>query len=910
MKKVTVFSVLSALFLMSAAVAEAQSIKGVIVDAKSGETLIGAFVEVVGGTQNSISALDGSYSLDRIGASKVSIKVSYLGYLDRELTDVRVPQEALVIEMTPDEQMLEATTVTAEQQRNTDASLMRIARESPVIISNVSAQEIGRTQDSNAGEVIRRIPGVSLIDEKSVMVRGLSQRYNNVWINGGAAPSSEADSRAFSFDLVPSSQIDNLTIIKVPASEYPADYSGGFILIGTKDVPEKNSFSVSAGGNFNDRSYRDFTRINGKLGSLPGGMNAELQGFGNRTVDLTANSLDNDWSTSSINPLSDRKLAASLTRRFEKNGHKFGLNASVNWSEEFRTLANMQNNLFGVYDYKNGKSNYLRHSIDNQYNDNSRLGAMLNLTWLTADGVSKFQFKNIFNRIDNRRYTERDGVSAQANQERSAEYFQRSRTTYNGQLTGQHHFESNLLDWCAGWSYADRIVPDRRRYLVNDALESGVYALTTGNDISREWTALYENISSLSVNDRQTFTLMDREAYVKAGVYGEYRSRRYNTRNFIYNWNVYNNTLPSGFRQYDIPSLLSDSQYFGEDRLHLLEQLQMRDNYRGNNILGAAYLTASLPLGKLSILAGLRFEHNDMELISNTRNTEVSESSRHYVTDDIFPSVSATWRFSDKHNLRASYGRSINRPEFREVSSSVYYDFDLASDVQGNTDLRSCYIDNVDLRYEFYPSRGETVSLAAFYKHFDSPIEWTYTVAGGTDLVYSYKNALSADNYGLELDLRKDLGFIGLEDFSLSFNGALIRSHVHFEEGSREADRPMQGQSPYLINTGLFYNNKDLGLDVAVLYNRIGRRIIGVGRSEGSTGGEDIARVPDSYEMPRNSLDFTLSKSLGGHFDIKFYVRNILGEEVVYKQFEGDIEQIARSWNPGRNIGIQFIYTL
>ena len=183
-------------------------------------------------------------------------------------------------------------------------------------------------------------------------------------------------------------------------------------------------------------------------------------------------------------------------------------------------------------------------------------------------------------------------------------------------------------------------------------------------------------------------------------------------------------------------------------------------------------------------------------------------------------------------------------------------------------------------------------------------------MAGGTDLVYSYKNALSADNYGLELDLRKDLGFIGLENFSLSFNGALIQSHVHFEEGSREADRPMQGQSPYLINTGLFYNNKDLGLDIAVLYNRIGRRIIGVGRSEGSTGGEDIARVPDSYEMPRNSLDFTLSKSLGGHFDIKFYVRNILGEEVVYKQFEGDIEQIARSWNPGRNIGLQFIYTL
>ncbi len=910
MKKVKRVFVLAVLALCSVLTAEAQSIRGVIVDAQSGETLIGAFVEVVGGTQKAISALDGSFSLDRISVSKVSVKVSYLGYLDLEMKDVKVPQEALVIKLTPDEQMLEATTVTAEQQRNTEASLLRIARESPVIISNVSAQEIGRTQDSNAGEVIRRIPGVSLIDEKFVMVRGLSQRYNNVWINGGAAPSSEADARAFSFDLVPSSQIDNLTIVKVPASEYPADYSGGFILIGTRDVPEKNSLSVSAGGNFNDRSYRNFVKANGTLKSLAGGMGAALTGFGGKTVDLRANSFDNDWSVSTVNPASDRKLAASLSRRFESRGHSFGLNASVNWSEEFRTLKDMENNLFGVYDHKNGKSNYLRHSVDNQYNDNSRLGAMLNFTWLTAGGGSKMQFKNIFNRIDNRRYTSREGVSAQANQERSAEYFYRSRTTYNGQLTGQHHLGSNRLDWCAGWSYADRIVPDRRRYMVNDALESGVYALTTGNDISREWTELHENISSLSLNDAQTFSLMDREACIKAGFYGEYRTRHYNTRQFIYNWNAYDNTLPEGFRQLDIPTMLSDASFLSEDRLHLLEQQRMRDNYRGNNIQGAAYLTASLPLGRLSILAGLRFEHNDMELVSNTRNTAVSESSRHYLTDDLFPSLSATYRLGDRHNLRFSYGRSINRPEFREVSSSVYYDFDLASDVQGNTELRSCHIDNLDLRWEFYPSRGETVSLAAFYKHFDSPIEWTYTVAGGTDLVYSYKNALSADNYGLELDLRKDLAFIGLENFSLSFNGALIRSRVRFEEGAKEADRPMQGQSPYLINTALFYNSKSLGLDAALLYNRIGRRIIGVGRSEGTSGGEDVAKVPDSYEMPRNSLDFTLSKNLGKHFDIKFYMRNILGEAVLYKQFEGDVEQTARSWNPGRNIGLQFIYTL
>ena len=886
------------------------TVSGVVKDARTGDTLIGAFVEVADCDAKAISAMDGTFSLVGVPVGSVRLKVSYLGYVDAVLEDVRCPSDGVEIEMAEDGQMLAATTVTAEQRRDTQASLMRITRETPLIISNVSAQEISRTQDSNAGEVIRRVPGISLIDDKFVMVRGLSQRYNNVWINGAAAPSSEADARAFSFDLIPSSQIDNLTIVKVPSAEYPADYSGGFILIQTRDVPERNSFNISAGGNFNDRSFKDFLSYGGRLEQLPGGIGASLAGFGDRTVDLTANGLDNDWSVRETSPLGDRKLSASLSRRWEWGGHRLGLSAAANWSEEFRTLAPMQNNLFGIYDRQNDRPNYLRHSIDSQYNDNRRFGAMLNMTWIVPSGVAKHQLKNIFNSIDNRRYTFREGISAQANEERSAEYFHRSRTTWNGQLSGTYYLGDNTLEWCSGWSYADRIVPDRRRYLVSDALESGVLALSTGNDISREWTDLREGIASLSVSDRQTFEIGGQEAYIKAGVYGEARARRYNTRVFFYNWNVYDNTLPDGFQRMDVPGLLSAPEYFGEDRLHLLEEKRMRNNYRGKDRLGAAYLSVSVPLGRLELLGGVRYEYNDMELISNTRNSQLSESSRHYVSGGFFPSATATWRLDRRQNLRLSYGRSVNRPEFREVSSSVYYDFDLASDVQGNVELDNCFIDNVDLRYEFYPASMETVSVAAFYKHFNSPIEWTYTVSGGTDLIYSYKNALSADNYGLELDLRKSLAFVGLDNLSISFNGALIRSKVRFEEGAREEDRPMQGQSPYLVNGGLFYSSERLGLDIALLYNRIGKRIIGVGRTEGSIGGEDQARVPDSYEMPRNSLDLTFSKKIGSRLDLKLHFRNLLGEGIIYKQFEGETGQITRAYNPGRNIGLQLTYNL
>lgn len=915
----------------------AQQIKGVVIDQKSKETLIGAVVTVDGTNVKAITNIDGNFQIDGLDKEKTyTLYINYVGYKTQKIDGVQAKDADQVIALQPDEQQLKEVTITAVERRNTDAAMIQVAKNSPVIVSNVSAQEISRTQDTNAGEVIRRVPGVSLIDDKFVMVRGLSQRYNNVWVNGGAVPSSEADSRAFSFDIIPSSQIDNLTIVKSPTAEYPADYSGGFIIVNTKEIPAENSFNIAVGGNWNTSSaFKDFSYSKGSgtdflgfdngLRNLNGGIHADLnpqldangKPVGDYATSLLGNGLNNDWLIKNKKPLGDLKLAASLNQRWMLGGRTLGMLAALNYTNEYRTYENMENNLYGIYDAANDKPNYLRHSVDDQYNNNVRLGAMLNFTFLSKYGNHKYQLKNIFNQLATSRYTWRDGVSAQSNLERSAEYYYRSRTTYNGQLTGKHTFTSDALDWSIGYAYANRHLPDRRRYLIDDAPESGVYALSTGNDISREWTQLDEHILSLGVNNKHHFKFGNFEPDLQVGAYGEYRSREYQTRNFIYNWNVSANNMPPGFRHSHIPTLLTSEANMGYDKLYLLEEKQMRNNYRGHNTLGAGYLAMSLPFGKLGIHAGVRFEHNDMELISNSRDYEKSESSRHYKTDDVFPSLNTTYKISDQHQVRLSYGRSINRPEFREVSSSVYYDFDLASNVQGNTELKNCYVDNLDLRYEWYPSRGELISLAVFYKHFDSPIEWTYTVAGGTDLIYSYKNAKSANNYGVELDIRKNLGFIGLKDFSWSFNGALIKSKVQFEKGSKEKNRPMQGQSPYLINTGIFYKNEPLKMDIALLYNRIGKRIIGVGRSEGSTGDDSNSRVPHSYEMPRNTIDFSLAKKFGEHLELKLNVRDLLAEKIYYKQFadvtysdgsKKEVEEIARCYKPGRNIGLQAIY--
>lgn len=230
-------------------------------------------------------------------------------------------------------------------------------------------------------------------------MRGLSQRYNNVWINGGAAPSSEADSRAFSFDMIPSGQIDNMMIVKTPTAEYPADYTGGFILINTKEIPTSNSLHLTLGGSCNTQtafrtflspksSPTDFLGFDSGMRSLSGGMDAKLStlgtnGGGNPMIDLLHNGLNNDWHVRQYTPWADLKLAADWSRSWSLDGAKLGLIGAFNYSNEYRTICGMVNNFYAAYDTDNDRINPLRLSTDDQYTHSARLGAMLNLTLLS-----------------------------------------------------------------------------------------------------------------------------------------------------------------------------------------------------------------------------------------------------------------------------------------------------------------------------------------------------------------------------------------------------------------------------------------------------------------------------------------------------------------------------------------------
>lgn len=750
---------------------EAGIVKGTIFDKDTKEPLIGASVMATPGNAGMATDVDGNYSI-RLNAGNYNFRISYIGYCDTLITR-RIPAGdeivALDIPMRPDATSLAEVTVTAIARRDTESAMIEEEKESDVVQTGVSAQQIAKTQDKDASEVIRRVPGISIIDDKFVMVRGLSQRYNNVWLNGGAVPSSEPDSRAFSFDIIPSSQLDNIVIVKSPAPEYPSDFTGGFVMVRTKYQPVDQGFDISVGTSWNDMThFRNFRDYKGGGKYYTGGFDAPLltyPGYPNR-IDLLANGFNNDWKIYDRKPIGDLKINASYNNRWKfESGAALGLLASVNYSDAYRTLLNMENSLYGPYDVTNDSPVYLRKATDNQYTNDRKLGALLNLSFLPHNDSHRFEWKNIYNRIVKNRYSDRVGFNSQPDNIQDMEYYYSTRNTFNSQLTGRHDFSAvSQLDWSAGYAYSDRDMPDRRLIQLTDRTDQrmGIYR------ISREFTRLREHTASLNTNYRHEFSLGEIKPVLKTGLYGEYRHRNYDVREFQYGWQP-DNTLPAGFMfDPDVAGKVLIPENYGPDKLYLYENVNFLNSYKASSKQISGYAGINIPWRTLTLYAGVRYEYVDQLLRMNTRQSEESLQNTHYYYKDFFPSVNVSYRFNEHHQIRSAYGRTTNRPEFRELAPTVYYDFDLGSSVMGNYDLKAAYIQNVDLRYEWYPSKNEIVSVALFYKNFKDPIEWTYTVAGGTDLVYSYINAKGANNYGIELDIRKNLGFIGLDDFSLS----------------------------------------------------------------------------------------------------------------------------------------------
>lgn len=907
-------------FLALTVQAQTGVICGTVTDAKFKEPLIGATVSIEGTTIGAITDIDGNFRIEKVQPGKYILQASYVSYKTETIKDVAVvsrQETVLRIELSDADLQLQNVVVVAQRKLGTETAVLNTVRKSLPVVSGISAQQISKTQDSDAAEVLRRIPGITIVDDRFIVVRGLAQRYNNVWLNNATTPSSETDNRAFSFDVLPSSLIDNMMVYKSPSAELPADFSGGFVRLMTKNVPEGNTFNISYQQGFNtNATFRDFRLTKGHaidyLGfgagkrALPSGTPAHLNDVNPSDAAAFTRRVNTGWDISHFTALPEQKLTFTMNRLFNIGDWKVGNITNVNYSTGY-DYYELKNNNYLSYNMTNDRSSYRYKYDDVQYKNTTKLGALFN--WSFMKGNTKYEFRNFFNQRGSSSLTQRQGTDYYSEENiRKWESLYTGRTTYAGQLAGEHRWNDNVdkVDWTAGYAYAAYNEPDRKVVKSMERKQDGELKYYV-SDPTRYYQDLKDNSFSLATNYEHIFTVSDLfKPTLNAGVYGEYKKRNFDARRFVYNLlgNGYNR-----FAEWDYSSIFSDEN-ISADRIYMKESTNKSDSYTSDNLLGAAYVSAKLNYGeKLNANVGVRMEYYQLKLdgyeSDGIKPVHLDQSSTEF-----FPSLNVAYSLTDKQQVRVAYGRSVNRPEFREVVPYVYYDFALDANITGNVDLKNAYTNSVDLRYEFYPSPGETVTIGGFYKYFADPIEQTYREAG-SGLQYTYHNADHAKAFGVEVDIKKHLDFIGLKDLSFVFNGAYIHSKVYFPEGSFERDRAMQGQSPYLINTGLFYQNDTKGLSASILYNRIGKRIETVGVPAQNPNDD----IPDIYEMPRNSLDLSFSKKLGNYVELKAGVKDLLNSKIEYKQFleltdadgaKREVEQLVRSYRPGvtLNVGV------
>ncbi|MGZ3871497.1 MAG: TonB-dependent receptor domain-containing protein [Mucilaginibacter sp.] len=911
-KYLTVLSI--CLFLGSGSSLFAQhtgKISGNIVDQKTGEALIGASVGIQGKSVGTATDVEGKYLLSGMQPGKYTIVIKYIGYQTKSVSDVEVKEGGVTpldVSLTSAvANNINEVVIKATYRQESINSLYARQKNGTQISDGISADVIRRSPDRNTADVLKRVSGTSVQDGKFVVIRGLAERYNNNLLNNAVLPSSEPDKRAFSFDIIPSNMVDNIIVYKTATPDLPGDFSGGTINTITKDIPDRKFLEANLSVGYNSKT----TFKSNFIGANPSGK-YDFLGFddGSRKLPAAYADIKSNY-TSGTTSAQKVTIASQFPNTFAynegqtslpnigfqlstgnsvtgKSNNRFGYNFSLNYSNGHRASFG---NRIGYFGFNNSEAEQPVYSYDRDvFTSYKTLGGLLNFAY--TFGKNKIALRSLYN----------NDFSVDFEQTNNARNFESSQTDplrykgysvettqngiYTSVLEGQHTFgkKNIVFDWSGSYGLSYRNQPDQRIITVftpDNAPEYIVLASENSplpNSLGRIYSKLNENIYGGKANLAVPFTWLDQPQKLKIGALISHRDR-----DFSIDALGYAAAFEPGKKDLSLTNGLTIDNVFSpasivQNGIDLSRLDLSSTDYKGKADQDAGYVMLDNKLtGKLRLVWGARVERYDQTL------SPAGKAVQEYNNTDVLPSGNLTYNLTEKINLRASYFRSVNRPEFRELASFRYFDYQNNFIINGNPDLERSLIDNADLRYEYFPSGGEIISVSAFYKKFKNPIE---QINQGNDIL-TYQNALNATDFGFEAELRKKLSFIADDRFfrNLTFyiNASYINAKVMLADGTN-VSTPLQGQSPYLINSGLFYTPENSSFSFNILYNRIGERL----RFRAVTGGVDI------YEKPRDVIDMQLSKSVfNRHAEIKLTVSDLLAQPFVYYNNYGQTNSTA-----------------
>jgi len=840
-------------------------------------------------TQVSKTDIEGRYSFTIDVAKNYTLVLTYVGYKNKTVQDIKATtaNEDLVVDVVLEEanSKLADVVVSANRSSNkgsTDNALISFQKNTNTVASVISAETIKRSPDRNTAEILKRTPGASIQEGKYIIVRGLADRYNQAMLNGILLTSTEPDRKTFSFDLFPSQIIDNIIINKAFVPELPGEWAGGLIQVNTKDVPTKNFFNVQLGTSanslitgkdfFKDKGGKtDWYGIDDGTRSLPTGYttksNFDTSSIGAKTA--LGKTMSTNWAP--IQTTAKPNINMQMNGGFAGTlwGKKIGGMIGISYANAYRFQDNV-NNQNGITGDKFVPITELK---DSKYFQDINMGAIAGLS-IFLNPLNKISYKAIVNVKTANTYNSRLGTDySRQDLVKGNEFIFGQNVFFTNQLTGDHSLSSKLkFNWYGSFNILDSYSPDQRRIAYTKSITgSDPYVLNISNTLSQQsGSRIFQTLSDYIYTAGGDLTFkINQQNTIKAGYMGQVKDRLYDAQLFAITMPIDNRAL----RLLPAESAFVPDNYgTGTDNKFAFNSIQNRNfRYLANTILNAGYIQFDNKLSDgLRVVWGLRVENFD-QLVGSVKKWD----PRHTYSQvtDYLPGVNATIKVGDKSNLRITGSQTVIRPELRELSALNIYDFELNASVSGNPSLKRTKITNTDLRYELYPSAGEMFTVGVFYKNFDNPIESIFQEAGGGTSLFSFQNVSKATAFGFEIEGRKKLS----KRFTLQANGSYINSKI--DDASLNVSRQLQGQSPYIINTGLLYDVVEKGFNATVLFNQVGKRIYLVGDIQAGAG------APDVYENPRALVDFQISKKFSNNkAEIRFTISDILNQRQIFYQ--------------------------
>ena len=924
-----IFTFCCLLFVVSG-FAQSGKITGKVISSRTGDVLAGATVMLAKPPRKVVTDQAGLYNIGGLAAGTYTVTVTYVGYQTKEVSDIVVKDKEVTeinISADPKESSLENVVITRTRAtRETQGALLITQKNAAVVSDGISAELIRRTPDRATSDVLKRISGVSIQDNKFAVVRGLNDRYNAAYLNGAPLPSSENDRKAFAFDIFPANMLENLVILKTASPDMPGEFAGGVINISTSSIPAKTFTSISVGTGYNSittykngKTYAggssDWLGLDDGTRAIPKGVpaTANFPIVAAQRAELAKLYTNNNWG------ITNRNVPMNYNFQLTQ-----GLNIPRKGTEFFGALISLTYNK--TYAFSGGELNTYEYnranpaappeqragfpSVEN-HSEQTLAGLVANFSF-KLNNSNKISLKNIVSiNADDRViiFTGKPDVPGDPEFNVSARgLWYTSNVITSSQLFGEHSIGKAKIKatWLLSYGQVDRKIPNLRQlnYGYNDGQNNytaGIASSTISSDNSGSMfhSKTNERIYSAKSDFSKNFDGGDNfKTAVSAGGYFQYRDRSFDARLLGFaayrGGTGFDNSLLSLPQENIFAPSNMGIMANGKGGFLLLDGTNPTFAYGANSTLYAAYLMADSRFGKkFRAIYGVRYENFNQQL--NSFRDFTNELKLNTSKADFLPSVNLVFSASPKQNIRFSYSRTLNRPEFRELAPFAFFDFSNRIVVGGNPDLVRASINNYDVRYELYPGKGQLVSVSGFLKDFKNPVELTSDPNNFNST--AFQNAVSGKNYGIELEFRTLLSTLFgneaspvLGRLTVAANGSYIFSNV------READfagvvkgvenRPLQGQSPYLFNASIGYNDNDHGWSATISANRVGQRIFIVGS----------LNEPDTWEQGRTLVDLQLSKTLlKDKMEIKLNCRDLLRQKQV---FFLDLNE-SKSYNKG-----------